>query len=135
MSETPRRRFLLNSAALALIGWVFLRLLVVDPSDNAYLLLWVIGVALLATSAAAAGAFLAPGRLARRFLNALANSLRVIVEIAAVVLLVPAVALIAAQSYRTSEVFLAHVAGLVLAVLTAAAFRLGPRRQRRILGS
>ena len=130
-SEAPRLVALATAAMLALLGVLFITLLV-DAGDNAYAFLWLAGAGLLGTSAPFFLAAAIRGERARRFVLAIARGIFAAVAILTLLGLAFAVALIPSQDYESSDVLVAHVAGLILVAIAVLLVLRGPHLMDRL---
>ena len=134
MREPSRTVTALVTFELLLLGWLFLRVLVANQGDNAYLDLGMIGLFLLLASGFFTLATLAPARRLRRVVLVVATGLLGVVALISVVLLVQALVIIPSQDYRYDpRVFGRHLIGLLVlvpALLGATLLLFHPHRNR-----
>ena len=130
-SEAPRLVALATAAMLALLGVLFITLLV-DAGDNAYVFLWLAGAGLLGTSAPFFLAAAIRGERARRFVLAIARGIFAAVAALTIVGLAFAVVLVPSQDYESSDVLVAHVAGMILVAIAAVLVLRGPHLISRL---
>ena len=131
-SEAGRLFALATGAMLALLGVLFITLLVVDAGDNAYVFLWLAGAGLLATSPPFLLAAAISRQRARRLVLAVARGIFVAVAALTLLGLAFAVVLVPSQDYESSDVLVAHVAGMILVAIAAVLVLRGPHLISRL---
>ena len=112
---TDPPRWVTGGSALLLSGvaTLYLKVLVADWGDNAYLWLAFIGYALFPIIVVFAVATLLPHDAFRRIVVALGVAFTFAFGVISVLALVQALIVIPSQNYRTNQVFISHLAGLV----------------------
>ncbi len=115
----PRLLTALGAVALVALGVVFMRVLVANTSDNAYLWLALIGLLLFLPAAPFALATLLPERAGRRLVVRIGLWLLIGVAVLAGVLLIFSLAIIPSQGYDYDpRVFRNHLIGFVVLAVT-----------------
>jgi len=115
---------------------VYTRVLVLDPGDNAYLWLWIIGPAMAPAAIAFALSALLPWRPARLSLWWAGLGMAALSGGLGLLLLLIALVIIPFQRYPTGAVFMAHSTGFaILAVSLYLLLRWLPRRVRQQNGA
>jgi Kef-type K+ transport system membrane component KefB len=132
MAEHPSRALLgSSSAALVVLGALFIVVLVGDSGDNAYSYLAFVGGALIVAGLPfAAAALFRPGSI-RRAVVRVALGLLALVGVLGLLLLTLSAAVIPSQNYQSDRVMISHVIGLVVLVAALGTFAAIYRRRFR----
>lgn len=116
IQQPSRARLQGTAAALAALGVLFVRVLVADSDDNAYLYLTFVGGGLVVAALPFTVAALLPTGSVRRLVVRGAQVFLALVGALGMALLLFALAIIPSQNYRSNTVLLSHIVGLIALV-------------------